>query len=454
MSNAKRDENRIPTIIGVSNVDLATPTLVRVNPTTGALITEGGVSTFSRSATKVVAASDSLDTTNVDYLCDGTADDVQIQVAIDALPATGGRVILLEGTYTLATKLTIVKSGVTLQGQGKGTVVTLVNAANTDILYLGDDVSTKYRITIKDIYFDGNQANQGATSYIINNYDASNPIQQVLITGCYFVNARDGAFKSWEDYQVIDDCFFENWKDGSSAVYFESISILNNCNFVTTNTTGPFVNDQGGVSQVSSCRFTVPASYNDYVIYGCSLVTDCIISCGNNLGAAFEGVTGVTQCIGNNISAGTGCNVAGMMIASCTVVIGNALFRGGIGIYSRGQNCIFADNSISTMKAEAIKINTYASKSWITVNNNRIIAPGVATNNTYAGILLTGTSTYCTIIGNTITSEDANKHSYGIREASTADGPNIITNNICLNAVTAQISTQHASTDVSHNITA
>jgi hypothetical protein len=41
MANAKRDENRITTLIGVSSVDVTTPTLVAVNPVTNAIITEG-----------------------------------------------------------------------------------------------------------------------------------------------------------------------------------------------------------------------------------------------------------------------------------------------------------------------------------------------------------------------------------------------------------------------------
>ena len=40
MSQAKRDENFVTTLIGVSSLDLVTPTLVAVNPTTGALIIE------------------------------------------------------------------------------------------------------------------------------------------------------------------------------------------------------------------------------------------------------------------------------------------------------------------------------------------------------------------------------------------------------------------------------
>ena len=42
-----------------------------------------------RGATKTVAANDatSKDKADADYVCDNTADDVQIQAAIDALPA-------------------------------------------------------------------------------------------------------------------------------------------------------------------------------------------------------------------------------------------------------------------------------------------------------------------------------------------------------------------------------
>ena len=33
-----------------------------------------------------------------DYLCDGTADDVEINAAIQALPAGGGEILVLDGT--------------------------------------------------------------------------------------------------------------------------------------------------------------------------------------------------------------------------------------------------------------------------------------------------------------------------------------------------------------------
>lgn len=41
MANAKRDDNYTPTVIGVSSVDGVTPTLVKVNPLTGAILIDG-----------------------------------------------------------------------------------------------------------------------------------------------------------------------------------------------------------------------------------------------------------------------------------------------------------------------------------------------------------------------------------------------------------------------------
>lgn len=40
---AKRDGNRVTTLIGVSSVDLSTPTLIAVNPATGAMLAEGTI---------------------------------------------------------------------------------------------------------------------------------------------------------------------------------------------------------------------------------------------------------------------------------------------------------------------------------------------------------------------------------------------------------------------------
>ena len=58
-----------------------------------------------------------------DYLCDGTADDVEINAAIQASPATGGEIVILDGTYDITTTITVSKNNVMLTGNGMSTKI-------------------------------------------------------------------------------------------------------------------------------------------------------------------------------------------------------------------------------------------------------------------------------------------------------------------------------------------
>lgn len=75
------------------------------------------------STTFIIAASNSEDTSRADYVCDGTADEVQINQAISDLPATGGKISLLEGAFQTDATITINKNYVFLEGAGRGTEI-------------------------------------------------------------------------------------------------------------------------------------------------------------------------------------------------------------------------------------------------------------------------------------------------------------------------------------------
>lgn len=98
-----------------------------------------------RAVTLIVAASDSLDTEHADYVCDGAADQVEINQAIQALPAAGGMVLLLEGTYNTTGTILIDGNDVTFAGQGAGTKI-IETGDNIIIL-----VDTTNRVVIKDL---------------------------------------------------------------------------------------------------------------------------------------------------------------------------------------------------------------------------------------------------------------------------------------------------------------
>lgn len=104
-------------------------------------------------ATFVIAASDSTaeDKANADYVCDGTADQVQINAAIDALPNSagsgqdGGKVLLLEGTYNVSAPIKgslSLHNGIHLQGMGYGTQIkpaaSFDSSSSTSVIYLGN----------------------------------------------------------------------------------------------------------------------------------------------------------------------------------------------------------------------------------------------------------------------------------------------------------------------------
>src|SRR3990172_3058090 len=100
-----------------------------------------------KAATLVVAASNASARAKAraDYLCDGTDDDVQIQAAVNALPAVSGKVLLTEGTFSISTPISVLKHNVTIEGQGPATdIQAAAGAEGIDILRLGDGGVTTY----------------------------------------------------------------------------------------------------------------------------------------------------------------------------------------------------------------------------------------------------------------------------------------------------------------------
>lgn len=63
-----------------------------------------------------------------DYTCNGVNDDVEFQAALNALPAGGGQISILAGTYNLSNTVLRAIDNVTIQGVGLSTVLTNDNA--------------------------------------------------------------------------------------------------------------------------------------------------------------------------------------------------------------------------------------------------------------------------------------------------------------------------------------
>lgn len=416
-----------------------------------------------KSATLIIASSTSVG--GADYYCDGTADDVQIQAAIDALPSAGGKVLLREGTFTLAAGIIIAKNGVTIQGVGKGTIVTAVNSITNgslagSLFILGHATTQYYDCVIADLYIDGNGANQSDGQVIDNGYWKAVPIKRLEVLNCYIVNAYDSAvYSKYDTYPIVKGCHILNWLgniDGGGINLDANTGIAAN-NILITNQTSRFKIGIAGTRIVSANYIEFPNSAGGKAIaQGIAGTADQVvgnyIKFGSSCTSFARGIGGAGSVFSNRIEFGTGADVASVGIDPVDTCQGNEILSPGIGIVV--QSGVATNNIISNAYADGIRITASTNNQKCIVSNNQIYDPGNATDNTYSGIIVTGTTTYSVITGNTIASSAANKHKYGIREATAGDGPNIIDNNICLNAATAQISVQNVNTINGANITA
>jgi len=96
------------------------------------------------------------------YLCDGTNDQEEIIQALNDLPATGGEVVILDGTYNITASINIPKDNVSLRGNGNATTLKrMYNSTDTDsgptargLITLNEKSGCK----IQGLQIDGNKA--------------------------------------------------------------------------------------------------------------------------------------------------------------------------------------------------------------------------------------------------------------------------------------------------------
>ncbi|MCI1763651.1 right-handed parallel beta-helix repeat-containing protein [Heyndrickxia oleronia] len=85
---------------------------------------KGGSSSSNKIARFVIGTSIAGWTSQeVDYLCDGTSDQEEINNAIQALPESGGEIIILDGIYFITGHILVDKNNVSLWGNGSATVI-------------------------------------------------------------------------------------------------------------------------------------------------------------------------------------------------------------------------------------------------------------------------------------------------------------------------------------------
>lgn len=89
---------------------------------------------------------------DVDYLCDGIADQVEINAAITALSSCGGKIVIREGLYNITAPISIDKDDVTLEGMGNSSILKRMFTGNAVVNI------TASNATVMSMKIDGNRS--------------------------------------------------------------------------------------------------------------------------------------------------------------------------------------------------------------------------------------------------------------------------------------------------------
>lgn len=330
----------------------------------------------------LVAASDaSSDVIAIaQYVCDGTADEVQIQAAINALNLTGGKLTLSEGTFNISSTIQISNDNVMMVGTGPGQrtggtqsgVGTKLKAATgltSQLLLVQREADDRpvYGVVLRDFLVDGNSIGTNVDGILYrSNRGLIDHIHVHKATG-YGIHIK--GYNNWDTYdtQIVNCQVGDSTLDG---LFLDTdatdIQVLG-C--IVYNSGQDSVRINAGSAQFTGCHFYDPTRYNVF----------------------FEGSGSRTKLLN--------CKIEGA-----------------------GQHGINFDTTNSGM-------------SDVQIVGCNLKDNGDSSNNTYDHIIVQGPSgngcTRITIVGNNITktSTEANAPRYGINLSTSAAQSTMITGN-------------------------
>lgn len=421
---------------GATGTRPASPTegMIYYDTTTKQLITyaNGKWQADRSNSTVIVAANNSKNKDAADFVvssADETAGnaDAAIQAAIASLPASGGSVYLMEGTYTIDTQISLA-SNITISGAGRNvSIIKLKNAHNVSINMLNIYNGFTYfnNISIRDLTIDGNKANQTAgTQHGIHAYRMGNQTSSTVgltVSNVYVKDMRNNGInlEQTANTKVFDSYFMTNTGTG---IYVNSASARNSFTNNTSRENGGSGIDSESDYDVISDNFAqnntlqgIDANGSDVKIANNTITNNA----SNGINSTEENAT----ISGNTISSNT---ARGMVIDQNAKVTNNVIqANGSSGIYSQ-----YLDIA-ATISGNAIRANTGSGIEFNRGGANTTITGNDIESNTVAGINIYG-YLYQIETGIAITSNYiGNNATYGITFSSVAHSS--ITGNTLVN---------------------
>ncbi len=282
-----------------------------------------------------------------DYLCDGTDDQVEINAAIQALPADGGEVLILDGIYSIAAAISMSKEKVKLSGNGNATILKRMWDSTTSAFAGVISIISEWCI-VSDIYVDGN----GVTFKGSSNHNIHITASNNIIIGNTCVNAQGNGINGSDVKNII----IENnvcTKNRDGIANYRVASNIISGNVCTGNTYGISLS---GFSNNNTIYGNITNS-NSYGIY--------VIQSSDN---SFSG----NLCNDNPYYAGI-C----LFSSSSNTVSGNTCNKNTVGIHLRASsnNTITGNTCIrGTGTSGDYASNKYTIRLEGTENTNNLIA--------------------------------------------------------------------------------
>ncbi len=271
-------------------------------------------------ATVIVAdGSTTQDVKRADFVVPVGSTNAQdtINQAINSLPAGGGKVILLEGTYIVDGSV-IVPSYVTLSGQGTNTVIKIKDGLNYNTSAIRANSST--RIIISDLAIDGNKIAQTAGFQV-----------GVSLTSVTYSSVRNVSVNNFRDQGISitwgsNNTIIGNMCQGNTSNGIGLSSTSNNT------VTGNVCQGNGlcGISAAYSPNNTITGnscqqnSYHGIELYGSSNTTNTVtgnVCQGNNQNGIY--VSGSNNTLTSNTCQGNGQHGILFDFGSNNTIIGN-----------------------------------------------------------------------------------------------------------------------------------
>ena len=437
---------------------------------TNAKVPYAQMPTFGGTATFVVAAFNSENKNKADYVCTGTDDQGKVMEAIGDLPANGGSIVLLEGTYTIDADNDPVainaENNVTIQGQGKGTKLCLDTGISSNII----EATNASGITIKDLYADGTTtaASSGidirqcgvlfdsvTDSSILDLFAISNKMHgihvydtslRIDVSGCECKDNTEGGIflRSSEDLIIGANTCYSNDTEGIRLYATTNSTIIgNNCisntgsgicletvsnqNTISGNTCTD--NTLSGIHLhdfVSDSTITGNTCYNNTIdgIFANSNVYYCTVSGNSCRSNGRHGIQLLTTCndnsiVGNACIDNTEANIS--LDTSSRNTINGCLCKG-----SSEEGIKVSGSSFNSISGNTCTSNTTYGIYLLLSSNANTLTGNASYANWYDGIRTASSSNNNTIAASTIHSNYY--HGITISESSN----NAITDNTCV----------------------